>query len=350
MDSPPRRHHYVPAFYLAQFTEGGKRDSRLFVFDQSQTKSWPSTPDGTGHKRDFYAVDLGPETHPATFEAKVMSDLDGEFSSVVKKVLSEKQVPSGEDLNALLNFVASSMARNPRTRKLVDQVYGHLANEQVKALVSTDEGWSEFLALSPEIHSQFCEEEIEEFRQTILDDGFDITVDNSSEKIQYNTWQVRQLMEFIDGALPLLAERNWSIGFAADQTPDFICSDTPVSLAINEDFGDSDTAHLGNKRTTVFMPLSRRAALIGSYEKWLPTFQMSVRGVLQLNSLTICESSQVFSATEDFSYVGFNGETMSKKDLVRALEQGAYKHDNLETSLDTYLKSRLLHPDDPKQP
>jgi hypothetical protein len=347
VDSPPRRHHYVPAFYLAQFTEGGKRESRLYVFDQSQIKSWPSTPDGTGHRKDFYAVDLGPETHPASFEAKVMSDLDGTFSAVVKKITSEKRMPRGDDLVTLLNFVATTMARNPRTRRLVDQVASHVINEQVKALVSTDEGWAEFLALSPEC-SHFSREDLQKYRQAILDDAFDIAVDNSSDKIQYNTWQVRQLMDFVDGALPLLAERNWAIGVAADQTPDFICSDTPVSLAINEDFGDSDKAHLANKRTTVFMPLSRRAALIGSYEKWPPTFQMSGRGVLQLNSLTICESSQVFSATEDFSYIGFNGGTMSKKDLVRALEQGPYKHDNLKTSLDAYLKSRSLHPDGPK--
>lgn len=348
MESPPRRHHYVPAFYLAQFTLEGNRDSRLFVFDQSRVKSWPSTPDGAAHKRDFYAVDLGPDTHPATFEAKVMSEIDGKFSSVVRKTTSEKRIPKGEDLVTLLNFVASSMARTPRIRKLVDQVYGHVANEHMKALISTEEGWNTFLALSPGVRTEFSNEELERYRQAILDDSFDIAVDSTSDKLHYNTWQVQELINLVDGALPLLAERNWSLGVAIDQTPDLVCSDTPVSLAINKDFGDSDTAHLANKRTTVFMPLSRRAALIGSYEKWPPTFQMSEGGVLQLNSLTICESSQVFSGTEDFSYVGFDGGTMNKKDLVRALEGGAYKHDNLRTSLDAWLNNRSFHPDDSK--
>ena len=341
MDYPPRRHHYVPAFYLTQFTEGGKRESRLYVFDQSQIKSWQSTPDGTGHRRDFYAVDLGPETHPATFEAKVMNDLDGTFSAVVKKITSEMKIPKGDDLVTLLNFVATTMARNPRTRRLVDQVASHVMDEQVKALVATDEGWATFLALSPEC-SHFSEEDLEKYRRAILDDEFDISVDNSSDKIQYNTWQVQQLMDFVDGALPLLAERKWSLGVAAERTPDFICSDTPVSLAINEDFGDSETAHLANKRTTIFIPLSRRVALVGSYEKWPQTFQFKESGVLQLNSMTILESNQIFSATEDFSYAGSDGASMGKDDLTRALEGGIYKHDNLEVSLDVWLKSRAI--------
>jgi len=348
MESPPRRHHYVPAFYLAQFSLEGNRDSRLFVFDQNRLKSWSSTPDGSAHQRDFYAVDLGPDKHPATFEAKVMSEVDGKCSAVVKKVISDMRVPSDEDLGTLLNFVATSMARTPRIRRLVDQVFAHVANEYMKSLVSTDEGWEMFLALSPEARDEFSEAELRKHRQAIIDDSFDIKVDNTSDKLNYNTWQVQNFLEFVGRALALLAERNWVLGVGADGAPDFVCSDTPVSLAIDEDFSDSDTVHLANKRTTVLMPLSRRAALIGSYKIWPPTFTMSESGVLQLNSLTIIESTHVFSATSEFSYLGSNGQTMGKEDLVRASEGGTYKHDNLEDLLNKSLKYPTFHQGDAK--
>ena len=49
MANRPRKHHYVPAFYLAGFTMSGSDEDRLCVFDQSQIKSWPSSPRNAGH-------------------------------------------------------------------------------------------------------------------------------------------------------------------------------------------------------------------------------------------------------------------------------------------------------------
>lgn len=51
----PRKHHYLPCFYLAGFTIAGSDCDRLYVFDQQQIKSWPSTPRNAAHERDFYA-------------------------------------------------------------------------------------------------------------------------------------------------------------------------------------------------------------------------------------------------------------------------------------------------------
>ena len=332
MDSPPRRHHYVPAFYLAQFTIEGSRNGRLFVFDQHRLNSWLSTPDGTAHQRDFYAIDIGSDVHPATFEAKVLSELDGKSSSIVHKLLSDKEAPTGEDLNVLLNFVAVSMARIPRTRQLVDQVASHEAYEEVKALISTEEDWQHFLSLSQNESGQLSEEDARKYRQSILDGAYDITLDNTSH--------VQQIIELVDQSLPLLADRRWSVGFAAENTPDFVCSDVPVSLAPNSSFTDSDVMHLANNHTYVLMPLSRRAALIGSYEEWPRAFRFSESGVLSLNSLTIRESNQVFSTTENFAYQGVGGRPAGKEDLIRALKSGDYSHSTLQTSLDAYLNNR----------
>ncbi len=334
MDTPPRRHHYVPAFHLAQFTVDGRRDSRLFVFDQSQIKSWPSTPDGTAHQRDFYAVDLGSEVHPATFESEVLSELDGKFSEVIRQVVSDKQVPEGDDLNTLLNFVATSMARVPRIRQLVNQVASHVAYEKVRSLISTDEGWKYFLSLSQDDCGPLSKEDERNFRQSILDGAYDMALDNTSH--------VQQMVVFVDGALPLLAERNWSVGFAAEHSPDLVCSDVPVSVGLNEHFNDSDQIHLAHPQTTVMMPLSRRAILIGAYEQWRKTFQVSELGVLLLNSYTIREAKQVFSAAEDFSYLGDHEKSMDKNDLVQALRSGHYEYSTLKLSLDQWLKNRPI--------
>ncbi len=140
MSNHPRRHHYVPAFYLAVFSIEGGRDSELFVFDCGQAKSWKSTPDKTGHQRDFYSVDLGPAVHSATFESKVLSEVDGKCSSVIRETISNQRLPEGEDFSVLLNFVALSFVRLPRTRQLVNQVTDHVVQQEIGALLATEKG------------------------------------------------------------------------------------------------------------------------------------------------------------------------------------------------------------------
>jgi hypothetical protein len=46
MANQSRKHHYVPEFYLAGFTESGTDDGRLHVLDKEQLRQWPSTPKG----------------------------------------------------------------------------------------------------------------------------------------------------------------------------------------------------------------------------------------------------------------------------------------------------------------
>lgn len=334
MESIPRRHHYVPAFHLAQFTIGGGRHDRLFVFDQGQVKSWPSTPDKSGHRRDFYAVDLGPDVNATAFESKVLGTLDGQFSRIVRDIMADQQLPEGEAFDTLLNFVAVSMARLPRTRQLVNHVTNHVVYGEVKSMISTEEGWRKFLAASQGDSNPLSEEEAQEFRQSILDEKFDVELDNTSH--------VQKIVEVVDEALPLLAERTWSIGFAASSTPDFVCSDAPVSLIPNEHFSQSDEVHLANRNTVLLMPLTRRAAVFGTFEQRPSTFQVNEHGVLSLNVYTILEAKHVFSATEDFAYLGDDGQPKGTADLVQSLSNRSGGYSNLENSLNRWLQNRPI--------
>ena len=51
------RQHFVPAFYLAQWATPQERDGRLRVFDRTNGRSRPSTPDAEGFARDFYLIE-----------------------------------------------------------------------------------------------------------------------------------------------------------------------------------------------------------------------------------------------------------------------------------------------------
>ena len=143
MTNRPRKHHYIPAFYLAGFTTSGSEDDRLHVFDQGQIKSWPSKPRNAGHERDFYAVEVGPDVDPATFESKVLAPIESEFCHVIRKCVEDERLTEGEDFGVLLNFVAVMATRTPRTRRLVGQITNLLVRSKVQSVVATDEGWRE---------------------------------------------------------------------------------------------------------------------------------------------------------------------------------------------------------------
>ena len=108
MSRQPRKHHYVPQFYLAGFTDNGIPEGRLHVLDKAKEKQWPSTAKDTGHQRDFHLVDLGPGVDPMGVEKK-LAHMEGQQSAVLKRILEEEALPPDDDeaVGDLMAFVAS---------------------------------------------------------------------------------------------------------------------------------------------------------------------------------------------------------------------------------------------------
>ena len=150
MAKRPKKHHYVPAFYLAGFTVAGSENGRLYVFDQSQIKTWPATPRTVGYANDFYVTDLGPGVDPTGFESGVLAGVEGRASGVIRTAIETECLPEGPDFDVLLNFVALMAARTPRIRGLVGQVTDLFVKAQVQSLIATDEGWQQFRKLGLE--------------------------------------------------------------------------------------------------------------------------------------------------------------------------------------------------------
>lgn len=320
MANRPRRHHYVPSFYLAGFTASGSNEDRLFVFDQGQIRSWPSTPENAGHKRDFYAVDLGPDVDPACFESEVLARLEAEFSRVIRRSVESESLPQGRDMDMLLNFVAVMATRTPRIRRLVGQVTDLTVKAMMQSVVTSPEGWQKFRDHLREAGMQNSEDEFEQMREFILSGEYEVDLDQTSH--------VQKIVELVDAMLPLLGERHWSLGIAAAGMPDLVCSDAPVSLAPTDRFGSGDELHLANHHTLLSIPLTRRAVLLGWYEKRPPVFSVTEFGVLSTNMLTISEAEYVFSNEEDFAYLGSNREMKQKCDLEQSIRcrDGRYEH------------------------
>src|SRR5688500_13218841 len=83
----PRRHHFLPRFYLAGFTISGKEDGELHVRDRQNGRRWKATPVSFAYERDFYRVDDVPDIAPDAVEgllARVEADLAPVLSDIAK--------------------------------------------------------------------------------------------------------------------------------------------------------------------------------------------------------------------------------------------------------------------------
>jgi hypothetical protein len=332
MANRPRKHHYVPSFYLAGFTMSGSDEDRLNVFDHGQIKTWPTTPRNAGHARDFYAIDLGPDVDPAYFESEVLARVEGEASRVIQTAVKTERLPERPDFDVLLNFVAVMAARTPRIRRLVGQVTDLFVKASVQSLVATDEGRQQFRNYCQDASIEQNDDEAEQMRHFILSSEYEVDLDQTSH--------VQKIVELVDAMLPLLAQRHWSLGIAAPGVPDFVCSDAPVSGAPTNRFGSEDEMHLANQHTLLSMPLTRRAVLLGCYEERPSMFYASEFGVLSMNAMTIAEAKYVYYGEDDFAYLGSDKKLKRKGDLEESLRSRKGKYSHLHEAVAHWFQTR----------
>jgi Protein of unknown function (DUF4238) len=303
----PRKSHFLPKFYLAGFTASGEVADDLYVFDQSTDRDWLSSPAKAAVERDFYVVDLGPDEDPDVME-KCLAHLEGDFSRVLRNIISQQQLPAGEDFNWLLNFVALMVTRIPRTRKVIGRVIDGVSKEELRKTLATREGWAQFRKVCEAAGHLVADDEFEEFQRVANGEAYSVDFDQTSH--------VRVMAkEMIDALLPALAERRWALGIATPDAPDFVCSDVPVSVwpARGADWGKPTT--LTSPNTVLSFPITRRLVAVARYEAQNPLRVVTAPGVALCNTWTLSDARQVFSATPDFAFLKPDGAVGGKADL-----------------------------------
>lgn len=99
--SVPRKHHYVPVFYLKQWT-GTDRQLCEYKSLGGRILTRRTFPDGTGYEKDLYRVDGLPEALAYEVESKFMRMVDTEANYALEKIISGDGTPwDGEDAERL---------------------------------------------------------------------------------------------------------------------------------------------------------------------------------------------------------------------------------------------------------
>jgi hypothetical protein len=76
-NNPPRKHHYIPAFYLKQWAGADKKVCEYKRAAPYKIVPHRRAPEGTGYERDLYRLDGAPAPVAQAFERTFLAALDG---------------------------------------------------------------------------------------------------------------------------------------------------------------------------------------------------------------------------------------------------------------------------------
>jgi len=321
MANQPRRHHYVPQFYLNGFTETVKGRKRLQIVDRDEGKTWSGTPDGAAHVRDFYAVDLGSGCDPM-FVEKAMAVCECKWATALSDTMERRAFSDDESFADLLAFVAFLAVRVPRIRNQIIEFVDQTSKAELRSTFATMDGRERFR----EIVTQYCqtlsEAERRKFELVLRDDpdlkGMAEFVNRGQFDVSYDqTWSVQTMVKMAIGLLPVLGLRQWALWSVAPGEPDLVCSDSPVCLTWSKPIVGALPPGFGHANTTLTVPLNARTALVSTFEEIEP--RTLGRGtVAWMNSRTAAYAVQLFSPTFDFVWITDDGEVGNLQDFLKS--------------------------------
>jgi hypothetical protein len=297
--------HYVPLFYLKGFTKSGEEGGQLHVFDKGRCKAWASLASRSASEGGMYGIEPQAGVDADAVE-RAFSGVEGVLARVLREMIESRSIPTGESRDILLNFIAFSFARTPRAKSLIHEATDRFFKEVIRKHFSGSKGF-ERLKEHVEQAGRSTEGLEYEKYQEFLKAGFSV----SPSKANY----IGHLVDRVGAMLPLLAQRAWSLWPVADDAPNLICSDSPVSQTWEGGIRASRPANLHDRNTVIRMPLHRRLALVGTDSMMIPS-PLDLTGVAKVNIATAAAASQIYSSEADFVWLKPDRELGSALELL----------------------------------
>jgi uncharacterized protein DUF4238 len=305
----PRKQHYVPRSYLANFTDSA---GRLHVLDRDSGRQWESSPEKTACERDFYALEVTTDDeHDALGVESFFAQVEGHTREAIQATLREGCVPDGELRKRLMEFLAVQAVRVPGALRGLDDMADQIGKRVAWYLTATPETWAACVRRMKEAGDPVPDVPYEQVRESVLSEEYDVSWDQNT--------RLGMILRMLPQLAAVLSERKWTLVVAGNGCPDFVCSDRPLTVSWNEPpAARRMPPGLGLGNTTAQIPLGRRAALLGMFERPFPmtTANPMLVGLVNMGTITYA-TRYVYSAKPDFSVVLPNGRRGGREDVVR---------------------------------
>jgi len=214
--STPKRHHFLPVCYLNGFSGD---DGKVCLFDRESGDYRAQFPVACGYEKYLYSLVLPDGTKDAHLEAKFCA-IESEFPKV-RDCLESGNIPSGDELGALLAFVALQLFRVPATLRDIHELGSLALSKHLDSAMSDEDSADEFFAElfgpnSPEAAMP-------------LDDKKALVKEMDCAYPRRNA-ALRMMFESMGQAYKLLSQKSVVTVFHAPQGRAFITSDRPVLI------------------------------------------------------------------------------------------------------------------------
>jgi hypothetical protein len=294
--SNPRRHHFVPRFLLANFTETGDAEGFLHIHDLERGQHRVQRPKEVAHERDFYRVEIVGKD-PAGFE-KAMGLLEDRAAPIIRSMQETWQLPNGADLVVLIEFAAYLAVRVPKVRKRMLATAERMAKEFFREASASPEQYAASLKLAREEGRPLPDIGIDKVRRL----AESVIVEGDQ------TGLVSEIPKQADRAFDDMSRRRWSLIVGEPNAPAFVCSDAPMSAFMGA----------GTSSGGMWLPLSPRLAFVSD-----PTvadcgeYEAPRKYVAFVNRVTAMGASRVFAPRSDFIWLKDNGKFGHAVDAYR---------------------------------
>jgi hypothetical protein len=310
-----RRHHIVPKFLLAGFTDTGDRNGKLWRFDTDKIRADEGTVAQFAVIKDFYNVQT--ESGPDDAYEIAYGKLEHQAAPVVERIRETGQIPSGSDLDALVAFVAFLERRGPDTKAVLDKLVNDMSRFSLELLIHHYDDWSGFQKQQYPDEPLATKEELQE------------ALANGIEFEAHPNLRVPAAWDWATDIYPLLRRRPWCVWTRDPSAPEFICSDCPVGIDNVEKFDGFWQPPPFGPGSLVTLPISKDRVLVSWFDgnhAHVPV--VSDQYVAQINLLTGRTSRRwLFAPRPDFAYAQDDGSIGHWADLQAAIRRSRANDD-----------------------
>lgn len=306
-----RRHHYLPQFYLAGFTPSGKKEDKLWVFDLDTGKKFTTTTENVACEKDLYRWE-GVTEHEDFLETETFQKLDNKASKIIESILQTKTIPSKDtdEYSYLMQFIAAFKIRTPWSQKQNEELTEQIIRAITNVVTQSEERWQIFRnrALGEE-GKDFSKEQM---REVVFDES------KYTIKVQREAY-LKTMSDRLKPLFEILWEREWS--FCETQESHLICSDYPLVVDWTIPNPSNKPPGLAHSNTAVSIPLTKKAVLIGSFEKhFMSPISKELVGVINFLEAAVYAHRFIFSADEDFSWLKNDGYLGHAEELIKLIQ------------------------------
>lgn len=264
-------------------------------------------PEGAGHQRDFYRVDVPGE--PPSLAEDSLSEMESAAAPLIRRVIEEQALPSGVERETLLWFVALLAVRVPKHRAELSRFATDLLRLKLEAILASPERYAAHIERLRKAGKDVSDLSREELQDALADPAITMQMDQ--------TWSVGQMFEAVKTLAPAVVARQWAVLAARPEAPNFICSDHPVSLLPRRPTRGFRPLGWAMPDTFAFVPLSKRVGLYGLLDSTVPERLPVTAMVAEMNAATLATADKyVYSPGEAFNWTRADRTSGHASDLM----------------------------------